>query len=132
MERQGVLCQLDLDPTLSAVNIDKDIMTQISILLILNTAKDMHRGGTLCIRSFESDENVHLEFRNRDPRNKPTDMENFFMPFDKDDQMIGIPASVQALRNMGGLLSFTQENHDMVYRVSHPKGSRHISNQRPA
>ena len=132
IERQGVLCQLDLDPTLSAVHIDKDILTQISTLLILNTAKDMNRGGTLCIRSFESDENVHLEFRNQAPRSKPENMENFFMPFDKDDQAIGIPASVQALRNMGGLLSFTQENQDMVYRVSHPKGIRHMSNQTPA
>ena len=129
IERQGVLCQLDLDPTLSAVHIDKDILTQISSLLILSAAKDMNRGGTLCIRSFESDENVHLEFRNQDPTSKPRDMENFFMPFDKDDQAIGIPASVQALKNMGGLLSFSQEKHDMVYRVSHPKGVRHISNQ---
>ena len=130
MDRLGVLCQLDLDPTLSAVHIDKDILTQISTLLILNTVKDMNQGGILYIRSFESDENVHLEFRNQDPKNKSKNMENFFMPFDKDDQTIGIPASVQALRNMGGLLSFSQGKKDMVYRVSHPKGVRHISNQR--
>jgi two-component system sensor histidine kinase HydH len=129
MERLGVLCQLDLDPTLSAVHIDKDILTQISTLLILNTAKDMNQGGILGIRSFESDENVHLEFRNRDPKSKSKNMENFFMPFDKDDHAIGIPVSVQALRNMGGLLSFSQGEKDMVYRVSHPKGVRHISSQ---
>ena len=129
MDRLGVLCQLDLDPTLSAVHIDKDILAQISTLLILNTAKEMNQGGILGICSFESDENVHLEFRNRDPKSKSKNLENFFMPFDKDDQRMGIPASIQALRNMGGLLSFSQEKHDTVYRISHPKGVRHISNQ---
>ena len=87
----------------------------------------MNRGSTLSIRSFESEENVHLEFRNHDPKIKPKDMENLFMPFDKDEDMMTIPASIRALRNMGGLLSFAQEQDDMVYRVSHPKGEQHIS-----
>jgi hypothetical protein len=117
-----------LDPTLTAVHIDRDLLTQISTLLIRNTTKEMNKGGTLRIRSFESDENVHLEFRNHDPKTKPKDMENLLMPFDKDGQKMGIPASIRALRNMGGLLSFTQEQDDLVYRVSHPKGVHHISN----
>ena len=128
IDRQGVQCRLDLDPTLKSVHIDKDILTHISSLLIRNAAKDMNRGGTLRIRSFESEENVHLEFRNHNPKKtKPKDMENLFMPFDKDGDLMTIPASVRALRNMGGLLSFAQEQDDMVYRVSHPKGDHHIS-----
>jgi len=128
IDRQGVQCRLDLDPTLTAVHVDKDILTHISSLLIRNAAKDMNRGGTLRIRSFESEENVHLEFRNHNPKKiKPKDMENLFMPFDKDGDPMTIPASIRALRNMGGLLSFAQEQDDMVYRVSHPKGDHHIS-----
>ncbi len=127
IDREGVQCRLDLDPTLTAVHIDRNILSQISTLLIRNAAKEMNRGGILCIRSFESEENVHLEFRNHDPKTKPKDMENIFMPFDKDGQKMGLPATIRALRNMGGLLSFAQEQEDMVYRVSHPKGDRHIS-----
>jgi len=127
IDQEGVQCRLDLDPTLTAVHIDKDILTKISTLLIRNAAKELNRGGTLSIRSFESEENVHLEFRNHDQKTKPKDIENFFMPFDKEGDKMTIPASIRALRNMGGLLSFAQEQDDMVYRVSHPKGDHHIS-----
>jgi C4-dicarboxylate-specific signal transduction histidine kinase len=127
IDQEGVQCRLDLDPSLTAVHIDKDILTKVSTLLIRNAAKELNRGGTLSIRSFESEENVHLEFRNHDQKTKPKDVESFFMPFDKDGDMMTIPASIRALRNMGGLLSFAQEQDDMVYRVSHPKGDDHIS-----
>ncbi len=49
------------------------------------------------------------------------------MPFDKEGDRMTIPVSIRALRTMGGLLSFAQEQDDMVYRVSHPKGDHHIS-----
>lgn len=127
IDRHGIICRLDLDQTLTAVHIDKDVLIQIATLLIRNTTKEMNKGGTLCIRSFESEENVHLEFRNHDPKTKPKDMESLLMPFDKDGQRMGIPASIRALGNMGGLLSFTQEQNDLVYRISHPKGVHHIS-----
>jgi PAS domain S-box-containing protein len=127
IDQVGVKCRLDLDPALTAVHIDKEVLSQISTLLIRNAAKEMNRGSTLRIRSFESEENVHLEFRNHDPKTKPKDMENFFMPFDKEGDMMTFPASIRALKNMGGLLSFSQEQDDMVCRVSHPKGEQHIS-----
>jgi len=127
IDEQGIQCHLDLDPTLSAVQMDKDILTQISTLLIRNSTKEMNKGGTLAIRSFESEANVHLEFRNQDPTTKSRDLEDLLMPFDEDGQKLGIPASILALKNMGGLLSFTKEENDLVYRVSHPKGDQSLS-----
>jgi len=121
MKRLNIACRMNPDPSLSAVPGDKDLLSQIFAALIQNAIGEMKPGGTLLIRTFESEENIHVEFRNQNLRSKARDTECYFMPFDKGDQKMGLPYSIRVLKNMGGLLSVSQEQNDMVFEVSHPK-----------
>jgi signal transduction histidine kinase len=121
MKHLNIACRMEPDPSLSAVPGDKDLLSQIFAALIQNAMREMKAGGTLLIRTFESEENIHVEFRNQNLRSKARDTECYFMPFDKGDQKMGLPYSIRVLKNMGGLLSVSQDQNDMVFEVSHPK-----------
>lgn len=127
MEPEGFNYQLHLDPSLSVVSIDKDILERIFIDLIRNGEKEMGKEGTLHISTFESDRNLHIEFKNRYQRTQAEDAEPFFMPFNDGAQRIGLPISYRLLKNMGGLLSFSQRDNDMVFTVTLPKKGLSIS-----
>ena len=43
------------------------------------------------------------------------------MPFDKGDQKMGLPYAIRVLKNMGGLLSVSLDQNDLVFEVSYPK-----------
>jgi signal transduction histidine kinase len=103
------------------VSIDKDILERIFIELIQNAVKELNSGGTLYIRTFESNNSFHVEFKNRSYKIDTKDTEPFFMPFSERDQAIGLPISYRLLKIMGGLLSFSQNEDDMVFTVSIPK-----------
>ena len=117
-ERRRVTCQLDLAPRLSVVSVDPDILTQIFINLILNAAEAMDQGGTLFIKSFESERDLYIEFKNPTPRLEVKHPELLFMPFAEGGESIGLPLCYRLLKNMGGQLTFTQEKDYMVIRVS--------------
>jgi len=46
------------------------------------------------------------------------------MPFAEGGESIGLPLCYRLLKNMGGLLSFTQETHYMMFTVCLPKDIR--------
>jgi len=126
MKLLNIACRMDPDLSLSAVPGDRDLLSQIFAALIQNAMGEMKAGGTLLIRTFESEENIHVEFRNQNLRSKTRDTECYFMPFDKGDQKMGLPYSFRVLKNMGGLLSVSQDQNDMVFEVSHPKRVRAV------
>jgi PAS domain S-box-containing protein len=68
-EIRGLKCQLNLNPDLSDVYTDPDILTQIFVNLILNAAEAMDNGGVLSIRTFESEQDLYIEFKN--PSSEP-------------------------------------------------------------
>jgi nitrogen-specific signal transduction histidine kinase len=69
-EIRGLSCQLNLNPDLSDVYTDPDILTQIFVNLILNAAEAMDNGGVLSIRTFSS--RIH-------PPNRQSSIQNSFL-----------------------------------------------------
>ncbi len=126
-EIRGLRCQLNLNPDLSDVYTDPDILTQIFVNLILNAAEAMDNGGVLTIRTFESEQDLYIEFKNPSSEAEVKHPELLFMPFAEGGESIGLPLCYRLLRNMGGLLSYTSEKDHMVFTVSLPKSVRRHS-----
>lgn len=42
----------------------------------------------------------------------------FFLPFDETSQNFGLSLSFRLLKDMGGLLSYSQEGDDVIFSVS--------------
>ena len=123
-EIRGLRCQLNLNPDLSDVITDPDILTQIFVNLILNAAEAMDNGGVLTIRTFESEQDLYIEFKNPSSEPEVKHPELLFMPFAEGGESIGLPLCYRLLRNMGGLLSYTSEKDHMLFTVSLPKSVR--------
>ena len=123
-EIRGLRCQLNLNPDLSDVYTDPDILTQIFVNLILNAAEAMDNGGILSIRTFESEQDLYIEFKNPSSEPAVQHPELLFMPFAEGGESIGLPLCYRLLKNMGGLLSYTSEKDHMVFTVSLPKAVR--------
>jgi two-component system sensor histidine kinase HydH len=123
-EIRGLRCQLNLNPDLSDVYTDPDILTQIFVNLILNAAEAMDNGGVLSVRTFESEQDLYIEFKNPSSEQAVRFPELLFMPFAEGGESIGLPLCYRLLKNMGGLLSYTSEENHMVFTVSLPKSVR--------
>lgn len=121
MDRKQAMCQLDLDPKLSVVSADPSILAQIFINLIRNASEAMIEGEILHIRTFEREQDLHIEFKNRAAGGKIKQPELLFLPFAEGSRSLGLPLSYKLLEDMGGLLSVTQEQDFMIFTVSLPK-----------
>ena len=117
-ERKRVLCKLDLDSRQPVIYSDSDVLTQVFINLIRNASEAMSQGGVLFIRTFEDNQNIYIEFKNRVKELKTKDPEILFMPFSEGGQTLGLPLSYRLLKNMGGSLSFTEEENHVIFKVS--------------
>jgi len=120
-EIRKVKCELDLHPAVSVVYTDPDILTQIFVNLILNAVEAMENGGNLTIKTFEGGPYLYIEFKNQTSGSEVRHPELLFMPFAEGGESIGLPLCYRLLKNMGGLLSFTQDQDHMVFTVSLPK-----------
>lgn len=122
LERKQVVYRTDLDPQLPDVCVDPDILSEIVIILIRKTGEISDKGKTVVIRSFESNQNLHIEFKGQAVAGtKIKDVEHLFLPFDEGGQSIGLPLSYRLLKNMGGFLSFAQDDNDVIFTVTLPK-----------
>ncbi|MEA1991509.1 MAG: response regulator receiver protein, partial [Thermodesulfobacteriota bacterium] len=79
------------------------------------------KGGMLFIRLYESGESVHVDFKNKMVGHKIKDPQLLFLPFDDGGQTFGLPLCYRLLKNMGGLLSFSQEEDHVIFTVTLPK-----------
>jgi PAS domain S-box-containing protein len=121
MERRKVEWRSDLDQKLPDLFVDRDILTQVFINLILNAIKAMEEGETLHVRTTQSKRNVAIEFRNAFHGPKIGDPDLLFKHFAEGGQSIGLPFCNRMIANMDGLLTIEQEKDHMVVRVSLPK-----------
>jgi len=121
IHKRQIICQLDPEPKLSAAYVDPEILAEIFINLLRNATEAMDKGGALIVKTFESDQEIHIEFKNKAPRLKVKDPESLFMPFAEGGHSFGLPLCYRLLKDMGGLLSFAQEEGFMIFTVSLPK-----------
>ena len=122
-ELRRITCKLKLHPDLPEVYTDPDILTQIFVNLILNAAEAMENGGVLAIKTFESEQDLYIEFKNPASGQEIKHPELLFMPFAEGGESIGLPLCYRLLKNMGGLLSYTSEDDHMAFTVSLPKAT---------
>jgi signal transduction histidine kinase len=106
---------------MAAAYVDRDILAQIFINLILNAVGAMEKGKTLFIKSLETDEDIQIEFKNLAPGPILKNPDLLFMPFSEGGESIGLPLCYRLLKDMGGLLSFSAENDYTVFTVFLPK-----------
>ena len=118
---QKVNIQLDLDDSLTPIKTDREIIIGIFSELLKNSGKDMVNGNELSIRTYESDNKCHIEFKNKVTNKKAEDPDLFFLPFNSSEKGIGLPLSYRLLKDIGGLLSYSQEEKERVFTVSLPK-----------
>ncbi|SPD74080.1 hypothetical protein PITCH_A2030224 [uncultured Desulfobacterium sp.] len=120
-EQRQVQCILELTPNLPAAYADPEIMVQIVINLILSAFETMDKGGTLDIKTFAVDKEICIEFRNQAPDLIVKNPEVLFMPFAEGGRSIGLPLCYRWIKDMGGLLSFTQGENFIVFKVALPE-----------
>lgn len=120
-KRRQARCVLELAPSLPEAYVDPDILAQVIINVIRNATEAMDKGGTLIVRTFESDYEFHIEFKNKAQGLKVEHPETIFMPFAEGGRSFGLPLCYRLLKDMGGLLSFEQEKDYLIFTVSLPK-----------
>jgi signal transduction histidine kinase len=116
-----VKCILDLAPRLPSAYVDPEVLGQTFINLVRNATEAMEEGGELFIKSFESDQELHIEFKNQFVGLKVKYPENLFMPFAEGGKSFGLPLCYRLLKDMDGLLSHIEDNDYIVFMVSLPK-----------
>ena len=118
---QKVNIRLDLDDSLSPVKTDREIIVGIFTELLNNSGKDINNVNEITIKTYESDNKCHIEFKNKAENLKAEDPDLFFLPFNSSEKGIGLPLSYRLLKDIGGLLSYSQEEKEKVFTVSLPK-----------
>lgn len=121
MEGGDLRYQLNLHPSLTTITIDKEILTRIFTDLIRNARNVMGGDGKLYISTFESNKNCHIEFKKTGEKPGNDDLEPFLLPFNSSDKEFGLPLSYRLLKNMGGLLSYSKGEKEIIFTVSLPK-----------
>lgn len=121
IECRGIYCTVEADPAQPVTATDRDVLSQTFINLIRNAMEAMGRGKAMTIRSYESDQSVHVDFRNPTDKIKMDMSEQLFLPFDEGGQSIGLPLCYRLIKSLGGLLSFDQKESEVVFTVSLPK-----------
>lgn len=127
MEKNQVLCRTDLDQGLSTIFVDPEIITEVFINLIRNAIEAMGERGSLVIKTFGTEQNLYIDFKNDNIKKKIRNPEALFLPFDEGGQSIGLPFCYKLLKNMGGLLSFEEQEDTMTFTVSLPKKNDHAT-----
>ncbi|MBN1626390.1 MAG: response regulator [Deltaproteobacteria bacterium] len=122
LEAKNMRCNLRLATSLPVISIDRDILSRIFTDLIRNAEREMEPGGELDIMNYESDNNHHIEFKSTclKKRERGKDMEPFFLPFSSEHES-GLAISYRLLKDMGGLLTYSQAERETTFTVSLPK-----------
>ena len=121
IEQRSLVCRLDLEPALPFVVADREILSQVCINLIRNAVESIDEGEILDIKSFQSEQSVHADFKHPHRGVKTKNPELVFLPFDEGGESIGLPLCHRLLKNMGGILSFSEDRDQVVFTVSLPK-----------
>ena len=121
MEKKQLKYHLSEKPGLKEVMVDSDILLQVFINLVRNAVEAMQKGDCLDISTYESADDIHIEFRNPSRETKTINQEKLFLPFDEGGRSIGLPLCYRLVKSMGGVLSFAQEKGSVMFTVSLPK-----------
>lgn len=124
MNERGIGCQLEQLENAPMVMADPDYLSQVFINLIRNALVSLQQDASFSITSYASNETIHVEFRIPMQHESGHNPEHMFMPFDEGGESFGLPLCYRLVKDMGGLLTFSQEDGADVFTLSLPK-TRH-------
>jgi signal transduction histidine kinase len=119
--------ELNLAPDLEEITIDRELLSDVFLDLIRNASKEIEKDDKINIRTFGSDKNIYIESKNNCKIADSKDVDPFFLPFDEAGHEVTLPRSYRLLKNMGGLLSFSQGEKEMSFTVTLPKRNISVS-----
>jgi len=129
MESHRFRQTLDMDPELPDAYVDPDVLGEVFINVIRSAETTLQKGSVLNVRTFESEQNLHVEFMNEAKGVKISDPEALFLPFEEGGGNIGLSISYRLLKNMGGVLAITKDDEQINYTISLPKTTHLTSHQ---
>jgi PAS domain S-box-containing protein len=115
---ERIFPELDLDPELPAAYVDPAVLTEVFINVVRNAIKSMGGTGTIAIKTFPDDQNIHITFQNLTSGTKIKDPELMLLPFEGERPNIGMPICFRLLEDMDGILSCTQEEDSMLVSIT--------------
>jgi PAS domain S-box-containing protein len=120
LEERGLRWEIEMEPNIHSAFVDPEILGQVFANLIRNAAGNTEIGAALKISTWEGDGQLHVGLSH--PA-KSGDLELLLMPFDVDNQALGVPLSYRLLKDIGGLLTLSKDGDLMMYTVSLPYAS---------
>ena len=120
IEHKGVLCAMELDPNLPYIQVDPNILLQVLINLFRNAIEGSRSRKNFCVRTFATDNHVHIQCSSPLEPGETLDCESIFLPFSEGGRSVGLPLSHKLVKNMGGLLTCTEEDQQAVFTVTFP------------
>lgn len=124
LKTKKITYSFNLPNNLPSVYADQQILSQIFMSLIRNEAGTINYSGHLSIRSFENFQDIQVEFINHSPNYRRKYEDSMFIPFGDNHGYVGLPLCYRLLKDMGGILSFSQKTDTAVYTVSIPKNNQ--------
>ncbi len=123
VEKHRLALDVELQEELGRIKLDPDMLTEVFINLIRNAIYSLNEGGCIHIRSYRTNGNVCITFKNRMEKRRVKNPEDLFLPFGEGGGGIGLPLSFRLVKSMGGLLSFSQEGDYAVFTVAFPRSA---------
>jgi signal transduction histidine kinase len=116
-----IALDLKLEEEPALVYSDPDILMQVFINVIEYGMDSMKAGDALIIRTWGDEQNLYVEFKSPLAGDKIKEPELLFLPFDEGGESLGLPLAYRLVKDMGGLITFSQEEGCLVFTVSLPK-----------
>lgn len=123
LAKERVACELDLDPELPAAYVDPEVLTKVFVNVIRNAIKAAGEFENIVIKTYCSERDIHISFRNPTPGTKVINPELLLLPFDGEGRSIGMPICFRLLEDMEGHFTFAQEEDSLVVEITVPKFS---------
>jgi two-component system, NtrC family, sensor histidine kinase HydH len=121
LRRRSVEYRLDLDESISTINSDPDILTQVFMNLISSAIETVDPGGWVHVRTYETLRHNSIDLRAGPTGIRIQDPELLLLPLEADVSSFSIAVSYRLIKHVGGYLSFRQTESTAIYTVTLPK-----------
>lgn len=107
-DRAGVLVEVQVDPTLAALQADDDMLHQALVNVLMNAVQATPTGGRVWARAFQSGDDVRIEIADTGRGVPPELLDTVFKPFFTTRHTgtgLGLPITREIVQRHGGSVS---------------------------